>query len=148
MFARRRIAGSRRRRSRAYFGVGESARWCSSPLTARRGARGWYVAPLCFPIYSELSALQDWKQHRQFCKADATRSSVDCLNASNDTGETAVRRATLPDDIDSDKFEGRRPGHSIDVPMKNGSSIRLNSKTLGPKTMKELRKIAEDNQKR
>ena len=70
---------------------------------------------------------------------------MDCLNANNDIGGTATQRAGLPDDIDSDKFEGRRPGHSIDMPMKNGGAMRLNSKTLGPKTMRELRKIAEDN---
>ena len=101
-----------------------------------------------FPCF-ELFPLQDWKKHKPFCKADATKSSVDCLNAGSDTADTnAVQRATPSEEIDSDKFEGRRPGHSIDVPTKNGSTTRVNSKTLGPKTMKELRKIAEDNQNR
>jgi hypothetical protein len=91
--------------------------------------------------------LQDWKRHKPFCKADATKSSVDSLNA-NETEESAARRAAVPEEIDSDKFEGRAPGHSIDVPTKGGGAMRLNSKTLGPKTMRELRKIAEDNQNR
>lgn len=73
---------------------------------------------------------------------------MDCLNADEDTIETTVQRASLSEDIDSDKFEGRPTGHSIDVPMKNGNTVRLNSKTLGPKTMRELRKIAEENKNR
>lgn len=73
---------------------------------------------------------------------------MDCLNACNDTGDSTIQRATLSEDVDSDKFEGRASGHSIDVSTKNGSTARFNSKTLGPKTMRELRKIAEDNQNR
>ena len=91
-----------------------------------------------------LSLLQDWKRHKPFCKAEATRSSVDYLNADSDSGETIMKRAGLSDD---DKFEGRTSGHSIDVPTKNGGAVRVNSKALGPKMMRELRKIAEDKKK-
>lgn len=107
----------------------------------------------CFPRSLRASDLgsfcwQDWKRHKPFCKADATRSSVDYLNADHDTGGTTAQRAGPPDDLEPDKFEGRASGYSIDVPAKNGGSMRVNSKTLGPKTMRELRKIAEDNQNR
>jgi hypothetical protein len=61
---------------------------------------------------SVLSASQDWKRHKPFCKADATKSSVPSLNASNDTTEDIVQRATPPKDMNSDKSEGRARGHS------------------------------------
>jgi len=93
---------------------------------------------------SELSTSQDWKRHKPFCKADATKSSVLSLNANTDTAEDIVQRATLSEDMDSDKFEGRAPGHSIDVSMRHGGTMRLNSKTLGPKAMREIRKVAEE----
>jgi hypothetical protein len=100
----------------------------------------------CFPDL-ESSASQDWKRHKPFCRADATRSSVDSLNADGDTMDSVAQRGTLSDDMDTDKFDGRTAGRSIDVPLRGGSTARLNSKTLGPKTMRELRKIAEDKQK-
>lgn len=94
---------------------------------------------------SEPSASQDWKRHKPFCKAGATKSSVPSLNASNDTTEDTVQRTSLSKEANSDKFEGRTPGHSIDVPTKHGGTMRVNSKTLGPQTMRELRKVSGDN---
>ena len=73
---------------------------------------------------------------------------MDYLNADNDTGESKVQRASLPEGIDSDKFEGRAPGHTgVDASRKKGGATRLNSKTVGSKT-RETRKNAEDNQNR
>lgn len=103
---------------------------------------------LSFLFFSSLSICkstsQDWKRHKPFCKSDATRSSVDSLNAESDTEETTVERATLDHDIDSDRFEGRTSGHSVEVPMTDGSTMQVSTKTLGPKTLRGLRKIAED----
>ena len=76
---------------------------------------------------------------------------MDSLNAKSDssiTEEPILERATLSHDVDSDKFEGRASGHSIDVPMHDGSVMRLNFNTLGPKTLRGLRKFAEDNENR
>lgn len=72
---------------------------------------------------------------------------MDYLNADNDTGETKVQRATLSEDVDPDKFEGRASGHSIEASTKKGGTMRTNSKTLAQKT-RESRKNAEDNQNR
>ena len=92
----------------------------------------------------ELSASQDWKRHKPFCKANAKKSSVPSLNASNDTGEDTVRRTTRSEDKASDTFPGRAPGYSIEVPLKHGGTMQLHSKTLGPHMMREFRKVAED----
>lgn len=72
---------------------------------------------------------------------------MDYLNADNDTGETKVQRATLSEDVDPDKLEGRASGHNIDASTKKGGAARTNSKTQGQKT-RESRKNAEDNQNR
>lgn len=91
---------------------------------------------------SALPVSQDWKRHKPFCKADATKSSVPSLNASNDTTENTVQRATPSKDVNSDKSEGRATGHSIDGPARHGGTARANSKTPGTRTMGELRKVA------
>jgi hypothetical protein len=94
-----------------------------------------------------VSTLQDWKRHKPFCKDDASRSSVDSVNAEIDKEdkEQIIQRATLSHDVTSDKFEGRAAGHGIDVTMKDGNIMRLTSETLGPKTMRGIRKFTEDN---
>jgi len=91
---------------------------------------------------SVLSASQDWKRHKPFCKAEATKSSVPSLNANNDTTEDTVQRATPSKDVNSDKSEGRATGHSIDGSARHGGAARVNSKTPGTRTMGELRKVA------
>ena len=107
---------------------------------------GIFFSP--FPLHLQIyiySTSQDWKRHKPLCKSDATRSSVDSLNAKSDTEEPTVERATLSHDVGSDRFEGRTSGHSVEVPMKDGSTMRLTTNTLGPKTLRGIRKFAEDN---
>lgn len=89
---------------------------------------------------SVLSTSQDWKRHKPFCKADATKSSVPSLNASDDTTEDTVQRVTPSKDMNSEKSEGRTPRHSIDAPVRRGGTTRADSKTPGPQTTRELRK--------
>ena len=74
-------------------------------------------------------------------------SSVLSLNTSNGTSESTAQRATMSESVD-DTFEGRAPGHSINVPTKHGGTVRLTSKTLGPQMMREFRKVAEGRTER
>ncbi|KAF9654422.1 hypothetical protein BDM02DRAFT_3196715 [Thelephora ganbajun] len=125
-----------------------SAEDCGIQATKKSGLlRCGGKCPAMFkPSYcSKECQKMDWKRHKPFCKAGAAKSSVHSLNTNNDTSEKTVQRSTTSEDMDSDKFEGRTPGHSIDVAMRDGGTMRLNSRTLGPKMMREFRKIAEDD---
>jgi len=103
---------------------------------------GMLFFPRLYFTDSALPTSQDWKRHKPFCKADATKSSVPSLNASNDTTENTAQRTSTSKDVNSDKSEGRATGHSIDGPARHGGTARANSKTPGTRTMGELRKAA------
>jgi len=65
------------------------------------------------------------------------------LNTSDETAESTAQRASLSEAMEADAFEGRASGHIIDVPMRDGGTMRLTSTTLGPQMMREFRKVAE-----
>ena len=68
------------------------------------------------------------------------------LNTDNGTAGTNTQRSAIPEDVDT--FEGRAPGHSIKAQMKDGGTVRFSSETLGPQTMRGLRKIVEGDNNR
>ncbi|KAF9654423.1 hypothetical protein BDM02DRAFT_3106814 [Thelephora ganbajun] len=88
----------------------------------------------------------DWKRHKPFCKADATMSSAHSLSTDDQTAEDTERRASLPEDTSPDALRGRSPEYSVDMPLGEGRTLRLSSKTLGPQMMRELRKAAEERE--
>lgn len=104
---------------------------------------------VCYPtlvLYFESisSTLQDWKRHKPFCEAGTVMSSVRSQSTDNKVPESSGQRTSPPEDIDlRDTFEGRAPGHSIDLSLGEGRTFLVSLKTMGPQMMRESRKMAE-----
>jgi hypothetical protein len=58
------------------------------------------------------------------------------LNTDNGPAGNNTQRSAIPEDVDSDTFEGRAPGPSI------------KAETLGPQMMRGLRKVVEGDNNR
>jgi hypothetical protein len=70
------------------------------------------------------------------------------LNTDNGPAGNNTQRSAIPEDVDSDTFEGRAPGHSIKAQMRDGGTVRFSSETLGPQMMRGLRKVVEGDNNR